>query len=203
MTRAHLLARFVRRLRRHRRGAAMIEFALLGPLFFLLLMGIFDYSWQIYARQVLQGAVAKAARASTLESNMASQTALDDRVTLAVQSVFKDAVVSFTRKTYDSFGDVGNPEPFKDSKLPLNGVYDEGECFEDINGNGKWDADRGRDGNGGADDVVLYTASMKIKRVLPVWRMLGQPQESTLTATTVLRNQPFAIGSDANPVQCT
>lgn len=200
MTRARL---FARRLRRQQRGTAMIEFALLGPLFLLLLMGIFDYGWQLYARQVLQGAVAKAARAATLESNAASQAALDDAVAAAVRKVFHDAGVTFTRKTYDSFGDVGNPEPFKDSKKPLNGVYDEGECFEDINGNGKWDADRGRDGNGGADDVVLYTASMKIKRVLPVWRMLGQPQESTLTATTVLRNQPYAIGTKASVVKCS
>lgn len=193
---------FARRLRRQQRGVAMIEFALMGPVFLLLLMGIFDYSWQLYARQVLQGAVAAAARGATLEANTGSQAALDNRVTAAVQKVFKNAEVKFTRKTYDSFNEVGNPEPFKDSKKPLNGVYDLGECFEDINGNGKWDADRARDGNGGADDVVLYTASMEIKRVLPVWRILGQPQESTLAVSTVLRNQPFNVGTDASPVKC-
>ena len=48
-------------------------------------------------------------------------------------------------------------------------------------------------GNGGADDVILYTVEMKFDRVLPVWRMLGQPQETTLRETTVLRNQPFAV----------
>lgn len=199
MTRLHIL---LRRLRRERRGAALIEFAFLGPVFLLLLMGIFDYGWQIYARQVLQGAVAEAARGATLETNMSSQTDLDDRVTAAVQNIFSDAVMTYKRKTYDSFDEVGNPEPFRDSIRPLNGVYDEGECFEDINGNGKWDADRGRDGNGGADDVVLYTATMEFKRVLPVWRMLGQPQVTSLSATTVLRNQPFAIGADASPVRC-
>ena len=141
---------FLRRLRRDRHGAALLEFAFLGPVFLLLLMGIFDYGWQIYARQVLQGAVAEAARGATLETNMSSQTDLDDRVTAAVQNVFGDAVMSYKRKTYDSFDEVGNPEPFRDSIKPLNGVYDEGECFEDINGNGKWDADRGRDGITGA-----------------------------------------------------
>lgn len=193
---------FLRRLRRERRGAALIEFAFLGPVFLLLLMGIFDYGWQLYARQVLQGAVAEAARGATLETNMESQSALDERVAATVRQVFGGADISFSRKTYDSFEEVGNPEPFRDSMLPLNDAYDEGECFEDINGNGKWDADRGRDGNGGADDVVLYTVSMEFRRVLPVWRMLGESQHKTLTATTVLRNQPFNIGADANVVRC-
>ena len=193
----------VRRLRRQEGGLAMVEFALTAPVFLLLMMGIFDYSWQLYGRQVLQGTVAKAARDATLEKYATSQTALDDYVRNSVLKVFNNANVTFTRKVYDSFEEVGNPEPYKDSNN--NGRYDTSptkECFEDINGNGVWDADRARSGNGGADDIVLYTATMKIQRVLPVWKMLGQPQESTITASTVLRNQPFNSGADADPVKC-
>ncbi len=193
----------VRRLGRQESGLAVVEFALTAPIFLLLLMGIFDYSWQLYGRQVLQGTVAKAARDATLEKNATSQTSLDNYVRDEVLKVFKDANVSFTRKVYDSFEEVGNPEPYKDSNN--NGRYDSSptkECFEDINGNGVWDSDRGRSGNGGADDIVLYTATMKIQRVLPVWKMMGQPQESTIIASTVLRNQPFNAGADADPVKC-
>lgn len=189
-----------RRLRRDARGMAIVEFALTAPLFLLILLGIVDFSWQLYAKQVLQGAVAKAARDATLESNSSNQKVLDDKVRDAVKAVFNGAEVRFSRKAYDSFDQVGDPEPFKDSNK--NNRYDHPECFEDINGNGSWDADRGRTGNGGADDVVLYTASMDITRVLPVWKMLGQSQNTTLSATTVLRNQPFNAGNDANPVKC-
>lgn len=190
-----------RRLRGHQRGTAITEFALTAPLFLLLLMGIFDYSWQFYARQVLQGAVAKAARDSTLEGNAANQAVLDEKVRTAVKNVFGKATVTFTRQTYDSFDAVGKPEPFKDKNG--NNQYDAGECFEDINANGSWDADRGRAGNGGADDVVLYTASMEFNRILPVWQMLGQPQKTILKQSTVLRNQPYNAGTNANPVKCT
>ncbi|HWT42267.1 MAG TPA: TadE/TadG family type IV pilus assembly protein [Sphingopyxis sp.] len=190
-----------RRLRGHQRGTAITEFALTAPLFLLLLMGIFDYSWQFYARQVLQGAVAKAARDSTLEGNAANQAVLDEKVRTAVKNVFGKATVTFTRQTYDSFDAVGKPEPFKDKNG--NNQYDAGECFEDINANGSWDADRGRTGNGGADDVVLYTASMEFNRILPVWQMLGQPQKTILKQSTVLRNQPYNAGTNANPVKCT
>jgi hypothetical protein len=195
------LAALVRRLRVQERAIAITEFALTAPLFLLLLMGIFDYSWQMYAKQVLQGAVAKAARDSTLEAYMKDQTALDNKVKAAVQAVFRNAELTFTRKAYDSFDEVGDPEPFKD--VNRNKAYDVGECFEDINANGRWDADRARTGNGGADDIVVYSASMKVKRILPVWTMLGQSQDTTLKATTVLRNQPFAAGTDADPVRCT
>ena len=189
-----------RRLRRNTRGVALVEFAMTAPVFLLVLMGIFDYSWQLYAKQVLQGAVAKAARDATLENNISNQDTLDHKVRQSVQAVFKNAEVHFVRKAYDSFEEVGDPEPFKD--LNGNKIRDDGECFEDINGNKSWDSDRGRTGNGGADDVILYTASMTFNSVLPVWSMLGQPQETTLKATTVLRNQPFNAGTDADPVKC-
>jgi hypothetical protein len=189
-----------RDLGRHQRGVAAVEYAITAPLFLLLLMGVFDFSWQFYAKQVLQGAVAKAARDSTLESNAGNQTALDAKVRREVQKVFFNAEVTFTRKVYDSFDQVGKPEAFKDKNG--NNRYDSGECFEDYNGNGSWDADRGKNGNGGADDVVLYTASMEFKRILPVWKMLGQPQSMTLSQSTVLRNQPYRAGTDANPAKC-
>jgi Flp pilus assembly pilin Flp len=191
----------IARLRRSERGAALLEFALTAPVFLLLLMGIFDYSWQMYAQQVLQGAVDKAGRDSTLEKFAADQSALDNVVAEQVKNVFSSAELTFTRKAYDSFSQVGTEERYSDNK-PKNGRYDFGECFDDFNGNGKWDADRGRGGNGGADDVVLYTASMKINRVLPVWVMLGQNQETTLSSSTVLRNQPFANGTDSAPDAC-
>jgi len=200
MTRRPLFRRSPRRLGRDEGGIAVVEFALTAPLFLLLIMGIFDFSWQMYANQVLQGAVSKAARDATLEANAADQSALDAGVRERVLNVFPHAQVSFTRLAYNSYDEVGDPESFNDTNK--NGEYDPGECFEDVNGNGSWDADRGMTGNGGAEDVVLYTASMRIMRVLPVWRMLGQSQVVTLKSTTVLRNQPYTTSTETSEVIC-
>ncbi|WP_260581079.1 TadE/TadG family type IV pilus assembly protein [Sphingopyxis sp. PET50] len=197
MTRRQTL---VRRLRRDTRGTALIEFALTAPVFLLLLMGIFDYCWQMYAQQVLQGAVSQSARLATLENNAEDQSDLDDNVKARVLDVFKNADVTFSRKAYESYDLVGEPEPLSDKNG--NKVWDTGECFEDMNGTGSWEADRGANGNGGAEDVVLYTASMKFNRILPVWRMLGQPQETTLRAQTVLRNQPYGTNTATRVVIC-
>jgi len=195
------LPAFLRRLRRDDRGTAITEFALTAPLFLLILMGIFDFSWQMYGKQVLSGAVAKAARDATLESNSGTQAALDAVVRKKVQDVFANADVTFTRKAYDSYDEIGDPENYTDTNK--NGRYDTGECFQDVNGNRNWDSDRGQAGNGGAEDVVVYTANMKITRILPVWNMLGQPQETTIKASTVLRNQPYAAATATNSVICT
>lgn len=190
----------IRRLRRNERGTALIEFALTAPLFLLLLMGVFDYCWQMYAQQVLQGSVNEAARLSTLESFVDDQSELDGRVIERVQTVFRDSEVSFSRKAYESFDQVGKPEPLTDKNG--NGTWDTGECFEDLNGTGSWEADRGANGNGGADDIILYEVSMKFERVLPVWFMLGEDRETTLVATTVLRNQPFDVNGATREVIC-
>lgn len=197
MTRRTIL----RRLRRDQRGNAIVEFALTAPLFLLVLFGILDFSWQFYAKIELQGVVNDAARRATLEGNALDQTALDNSVRAKVLNVFPQGEVEFERRAYDSYSEVGDPEAFTDQNN--NGQYDSGECFEDVNGNGSWDADRGQAGNGGAEDVVLYTASLKMKRVLPVWAFLGQSQESTLVATTVLRNQPYNAATSTRKVICT
>lgn len=190
-----------RRLGRDRRGTAMVEFALTAPVFLLLLLGIIDYGWKYYAQQVLQGAVSNAARAATLEGNALDQAGLDAAVRQKVLVVFKDAQVNFSRKAYESYDAIGRPEPWEDI-APFNGVRDSNECFTDLNNNSTYDSDRGLDGNGGAEDVVLYTVSMTFTNVLPVWRMLGQSEQTTLRSTSVLRNQPYNNNTETSRRIC-
>lgn len=185
-----LRSSLLRRLRRNERGVALVEFALTAPLFLLILMGIFDFCWQMYAQQVLQGAVAKAGRDSTLEFYANDQANLDADVEAQVQNVFANADVKFTRRAYDEFSKLNIPRRYYDTNK--NGYADAEDCFED----------GGKAGNGGADDVVVYTVTMRINRVLPVWKILGQSEYSTLSAVTILRNQPFANGSDIVPDSC-
>lgn len=192
MSRAHApLRRLVRRLRTSERGTAFIEFAFTAPVFLLVLLGIFDYCWQMYAQQVLQGVVAKAGRDATLEGFAADQSALDARVEAQVKKVFANASVTFNRRVFDDYSDI----------RPLRWVDSNGNGIQDPSPDDCWE-DGGRQGNGGADDVVQYTVSMRFDRVLPVWRMLGQPQHTTLSSTTLLRNQPFAAGGEVEPEIC-
>jgi Flp pilus assembly protein TadG len=188
------------RLRRSEKGAYMIELALILPVFLMLMMGIFDIGFQMYAKSVLAGAVEEAGRGSTLESNNLNQTDVDQRVRTAVGNVADYATLSFSRTNYRNFSNVNQPESFTDNNN--NGVRNPGECYEDRNNNNTWDASGGAAGQGGADDVVLYRATMSYNRLFPLWRMLGEPQNESIVVSTVLRNQPFNVQTAAT-VRCT
>ena len=187
MTRA---VRFLRRLGRDTTGVTAVEFALISPALFLVLFGIFELGYEIYAQTMLQGSIQQAARASTIEGASTRSTAIDAMVTDAVHEIVPSATLAFDRKAYSNFGDVSLPEDYTDSNE--NGACDNGEPFEDANGNGTWDADRGIAGLGGARDAVLYSVTVTYDRPFPLANLVpGMSRTLTTTARTVLRNQPY------------
>ena len=179
----------LRRLARERQGAAIAEFALIAPVMLMTLFGLFDLGQGMYTKSLLQGAVEKASRDATIEG--ATTGALDAKVIAEVTRVAPGATVTFLRQSFSSFSSVGQPEDFTDTNS--NGVCDAGETFEDANGNGVWDAAQGKTGNGGARDAVLYTVTVSYPRILPIGRLIGQPNTSRMVAVTVLRNQPYGL----------
>jgi len=183
-------ARALRRLLADRRGAALVEFAIIIPVVALLLLGSIEFGVNVYMRAVLEGAMQQAGRNSTLQSSQTSQTALDNFVTARVQAILPNATVTFVRENYYTFSTVGRPEDFTDSNG--NGVHDATECFQDANGNNTWDADGGRSGLGGANDVVEYTATVNYPSIIPGGAAIGLSPTTMIKATTILRNQPFA-----------
>lgn len=188
----------IRRLNHNTRGATAVEFALIMPVLLMLVLGSFELGLAQYLRSVLEGAMQQAGRNSSLQSGSASQSQIDAYVRAQVQSVFPSATVEFVRSNYSTFSDVSAPEDFTDSNA--NGRYDSGECFVDVNDNRRWDADRAKSGLGGANDVVLYTATVTYSSTLPV-AGLGLSPVQRLTSSTTLRNQPFSSQTSRTAVQ--
>lgn len=178
-------------LARNESGAAVVEFALTAPVLLMVMMGIFDMGYNMWATVMLQGSLQQAAREATIEGANEQLNAIDGIVKDAVVEVVPSARLAFSRKAYTNFTDVRMPEDYTDSNS--DGACNSGESFEDANGNGVWDADRGRAGNGGARDAVLYTVTMTYARVFPVATLVGMPGEVSTSASTVLRNQPFKM----------
>lgn len=177
-------------LRRDEGGATIVEFALVAPFMIVALLGVFDLSFNIYASSILKGVIQKAARDSTIQGATSREANLDARVTEAVRQVVPSASLAFERSSYTSFADVARPEDFTDTNG--NGNCDDGEPFEDVNGNNIWDNDRGRSGFGGARDAVLYTVTVTYNRRFPMNDLIGLPATVTTDARTVLRNQPYS-----------
>lgn len=175
------------RLARDRRGVAVTEFAILAPVLVLLLLGTMDLSYQAYVRALLEGAIQKAGRDSGIEG--ATTTSIDATVAAAVYPVARRATFTFSRKSYKTFSQV-SPERFTDTNG--NGRRDSTECYDDVNGNQQWDADPGAEGQGGANDVTLYTVVASYPRLFPLAALIGWSPTQTVTAKTLLKNQPYA-----------
>ena len=187
---------------RDERGVTATEFALIAPALLMVLLGVFDTGYNLYTAAVLDGAAQKAARDSTIEGAETKGLAIDDRVSAAVHHVVPNAEVTFDRRAYRDYSDIHQPEDYTD--VDKDGACDHGEPFEDVNGNGVWDSDRGTDTMGGARDAVLYTVTVSYPRAFPLMHLLGLPDRVISKSQTVLRNQPYGAQNKTVTVgQCS
>lgn len=182
------------RLVEDQRGATVIEFALVAPIMILFLVGAFDIGHTLYMRVVLQGVVQRTARDSGLEdaTNVARQTALDNNVRAQVMKLAGNAKVEFSRRFYRTFADASAKRPeVWTVDTNRNGICDAGEPFTDTNNNGVRDLDGGDEGQGGAKDRTIYTVRVSYPRMLPLNNFIGGSNTTTITARTILENQPY------------
>jgi len=179
----------VRALLRDQRGGPVAEFAMVLPAALLLVLGMGDLAYQAYLESILTGAVQKAGRDSTIQGAATQTDQIDQKVINAVKSAAPRATFVSSRENYDNYSEIG-PEPFTDTNH--NGVRDKGECYSDVNANGQWDSDPGQSGQGGASDVTYYKMKATFPRLFPFAWLVGWSQSVTITASTILKNQPYA-----------
>ncbi|MCW4460369.1 pilus assembly protein [Sphingomonas sp. BT-65] len=200
----------LRLLARHERGATLVEFAIVAPVLGFMLLAAFDVAHTLYVRAALQGVVQKAARDLTLESGLvtATQDLLDEKVRKQVKALANNGTVTISRQWYRRYEHAAASqfEPWTDTNS--NGTCDgpqggtPGEPYEDTNGNNRWDATGGNLSQGGAKDAVLYTATVSYPRFFPVYNVIGGSNTTKVTASTILRNQPYGDQGVATVRNC-
>ncbi len=189
-----------RSLIRDENGIAATEFALIAPIFVMLLMGSLDIGHTLYMQAVLQGTIQKAARDGSLESGTASanQTAIDTSIRTAVKKLntsMTDSNITITRRYYKTFSTALSAQAETWTDINTNGTCDNGEPYSDANNNSVWDRDGGNSGQGAARDITVYDVSVTYPHILPLWKMLGRSSSNTVRATTVMANQPYGTQS--------
>lgn len=185
-----------------RRGATLVEFAIVAPVMCLLFIGAMDVGHTLYMRSVLQGIMQKAARDSGLETGFERQAKIDNMVRDQVKAVHNGADIEFSRRYYRTFSAaaLARAEPFTDTND--NKKCDNGEPYEDLNGNSVRDTDGADDGQGGAKDSVLYTVKVSYPRMLPLHGFVDVPERTEIKGTMILANQPYGDqGSDVPAVR--
>nr|WP_276046705.1 MULTISPECIES: TadE family protein [unclassified Sphingomonas] len=179
---------------RENRGVTIVEFAIVAPCLMLIMMGLLSLGLRAYIGIQLQGALEQAARQVTVGTTTTTAM-VTASVKAQVNRIMPRASVTVVPTSYYDFAHVGKPEPITTDTAPL-GTYNTGDCFQDLNGNGTWDADAGSSGTGGSDDIVYYTATLTYADPLPVKRLLGFPATTTVSGTTMMKNQPYASQSE-------
>ena len=174
-------------------GASAVEFALIAPVFLMLMLQIFNLGQMVYGKVLLAGATEQAARSSALET--ADTAAADAIVSGIVKKVLAGATVTSTRKSYNDLDDIGRAERWNDANA--NGTCDANEAFVDENRSGSWESDVGASGNGGAGDVVIYTVTVAYNPLFTVPFAPGTWRRTTLSSVAVRKNQPFANQASA------
>lgn len=188
---------------RDQRGATIVEFALILPVMCVLMLGTLDLGYRSYVTSIVQGSLHEAARMATVGGIPTST--IEAHVRDRLRDFSGNATVTTTTRSYTDFNGVRTPEPITSDTAPV-GQYNSTDCYRDENGNNHWDADRGRGGMGGSEDVVFFEVTMRYPHIVPMANFLGTnwSNDVVITQNTVLRNQPFAGRTTAvAPVLCS
>lgn len=178
----------------HHEGTAIIEFAIVAPLLFLLLAGIIELGLILFATSAIEGATNVGARIGQTgfsSSGMSREDYIRSEVRRLTGGLISPSSLSISILSYSSFANIGQPEPcISPASPPCPGVA--GVNFMDINGNTQWDADQGSASAGGSGSVVLYRVSYPWRLFTPLMsRVIGSGGILTITATSAVRNEEF------------
>ncbi|HSO43461.1 MAG TPA: TadE/TadG family type IV pilus assembly protein [Rhodospirillales bacterium] len=199
-----------RTFRRDERGSPVVEFAIGGPVFFLMVCAIVEFGLVMFVIVLMESSLRDASRygltgqlpdgASTMSEREAFIRELVEDRTLGLVD-FDKAVLDI--RSYPTFDDVARGEDFVDGNT--NGKYDGGETFKDCNANGKRDDDRGAAGAGESGAVVVYRLRYDWPLITPMMsKIIGTDGKFPLSASVAVRNEPWNPSLDGTePKPCT
>jgi Flp pilus assembly protein TadG len=177
MSSAASLKTLLRRFRRHRRGSAAVEFALVAPVFFALLFAIVEVALMFFASQVLETVTQESARyilTGQAQSGSLTQAQFKTYVCSQIPALFTCANVQVNVQSYPSFASIIN-----------SSVYDSSGNFVG--------ATNYCPGNGG--DIVVVSLSYQWQLfVTGLGFNMSNPgtTKKWLTATAAFQNEPFS-----------
>lgn len=175
-------------------GSTLVEYAVALPVLALLLVGIVELSMILLVSVLAEGGVREASRFG-ITGQLEAEGTRADRIVAVVQDHAHGLVTvdveNVTTLVYPGFDRIGQAESFEDT-APANGAYDPGESFDDVNGNGVWDADMGTPGAGGPGDVVFYRVTYQWQVLTALFAaIVGHDGIVEMDATIAVRNEPF------------
>lgn len=199
-----------KRLRRDESGSPILEFAIGGPVFLLLVCAIVEFGLVMFVTVLMESSLREASRFGVTGQLPDGASTMSDREN-HIRSLIEDrtlGLVDFDKavldiRSYPTFDDVAKGEQFVDGNG--NGKYDNGETFKDCNANGKRDDDRGANGAGESGSVVVYSLRYDWPLITPMMgKIIGKDGKLALSASVAVRNEPWNPSLDGTePKPCT
>lgn len=173
-------------------GIAALEFAMITPVFLLMVMGIIEFSSIMFTTAVMESATnitSRLGKTGYVAQGTTREQQIIDSVASRTSGLLDPNKIEIDSKAYTDFSKIGQPEPCLSPNVsPCPGAA--GVNFIDINGNGSWDPDMGRAGLGNAGDVVVYTVTYPWPVMTPlIGTIIGNTFD--ITVRTVVRNEPY------------
>lgn len=183
------------RLLREQDGITALEFAMIAPVFLLLISAIIEFSMIMFTTSVMEGATnvtSRLGKTGFTSGVSTRQEMITNSIVSHTAGLLDAAKITMTTKVYSDFSKIGKPEPcISPASGPCPGTP--GVNFVDINGNGTWDSDMGAAGLGNAGDVVVYTVTYPWPILSPLMQPFFGPTFN-ITVRTVTRNEPWGAG---------
>ena len=181
-------------------GVTAVEFAFAAPVLFLLIIGAFEVGNLMYSNAVLEGAAREAARRGVTgfaPCGLTREEYIQEVIDQQLIGLADPERREISTKVYQSFTDIGEPEPYVDENN--DGSYNIGEEFTDENGNLQWDPDKGVVGLGSAGDVVVYDISYGVPILTNFFsKKTGIGNTIRISARAAVRNEPIPVDADGN-----
>jgi Flp pilus assembly protein TadG len=177
---------------RDQSGITALEFAMITPVFLLMIIGILEFSSIMFTTAVMESATnitSRLGKTGYVAEGGTREQQIIDSVANRTAGLLDPQKITIESKAYSNFNKIGQPEPCLSPNVsPCPGTP--GINFIDINGNGAWDADMGKAGLGNAGDVVVYTVTYPWPVMTPlIGNIIGNT--FNITVRTVVRNEPY------------
>lgn len=189
---------------RDTQGATIVEFAVVAPIFFLLMMAIIEFGLYMMTSVALESAVGQAGRVASLgagSTDVATQVENTIKKKTAGLPRANSIIIEANVVNANTTGGTVKPDlclPHGPSGAPSSGPCPVGIPFIDNNGNGTYD-DSGKVSLGQPGQLVEIRASYPWRVYFPILNQFFVAKDSQgnnvkgismITATTVVKNEP-------------
>lgn len=157
------------------RGATAVEYALVGPIFLLLLVGQFELAYMLFTSVIVEGATASAARlvrTGQVQTAADPVTAFQTQLCNRLYGVISCGNLSYDVRTSSTFAGITFGLTFDEDGTPTDAGFSTGTV----------------------GDIVVVTVTYRWTFYTPmVYTLFGDSQGSTkrIYSTAVFRNEPY------------